>query len=55
MRDGDDVSSFIQPTILANGSDGGLIYVGSANDGLYLLDPLQTLALQTTGSKTVEK
>ena len=55
MKGGDDAGPFIQPTTLANGSDGGPIYVGSTNDGLYFLDPLQTLALKTTDSKTVEK
>jgi photosystem II stability/assembly factor-like uncharacterized protein len=54
MKGGDD-GPFIQPTILANGSNDGPIYAGSANNGLYFLDPLHTLALKTTGPKTVEK
>ena len=54
MKGGDDGGPFIQPTILANGSNDGPVYVGSAN-GLYFLDPLQTLALKTTDPKTVEK
>jgi photosystem II stability/assembly factor-like uncharacterized protein len=55
MKGGDDGGPSIQPTILANGSNDGPIYVESANDGLYFLDPLQTLALKTTDPKTVEK
>jgi photosystem II stability/assembly factor-like uncharacterized protein len=55
MKGGDDAGPFIQPTILANGSNDGQIYVGSANDGLYFLDPLQTLALKPTDPKPVEK
>ena len=55
MKGGDDAGPFIQPTILADDSNDGPIYVGSTNDGLYFLDPLQTLALKTTDSQTVEK
>ncbi len=55
MKAASDPGPFMQPTILANGSNNGPIYVGSANEGLYFLDPLQTLALKNGDSKTVEK
>jgi photosystem II stability/assembly factor-like uncharacterized protein len=55
MKGGDDAGPFLQATILANGSHDGPIYVGSANDGLYFLDPLQTLARKMAHSETVEK
>jgi photosystem II stability/assembly factor-like uncharacterized protein len=55
MKGGDDASLFVQPAILANGSNDGPIYAGFTDAGLYFLDPLQTLALRVTDPKTVEK
>jgi len=55
MKDGNDTNVFIQASVLANGVNDGPIYVGSANDGLYFLNPLQTLELQASDSKTAGK
>ncbi|MGB8540308.1 MAG: hypothetical protein WCD49_01605 [Candidatus Acidiferrales bacterium] len=55
MKGGNETGVFIQPSVLAKGFNDGPIYVGSANDGLYFLDALQTLGLKANDSKPVGK